>query len=172
MGPTLLPVDVSVKIVRVLSQITLVSDEVVASIDQHLAAILVQTLKVYLGIKNETLVPVLHELIVLYGLLCGRSAILRESCRWLPPPTVLERLCGLPQAYFMQKPQNSILLPTIIACCIDSVENSSFVATAVNRRVLVKFIQEMPLKGADIAAPHLRIPVERRDDLIRLFSDA
>jgi hypothetical protein len=170
MEPTLLAVDISVKTIRILSHITLLSDDVVASIDQHNAAMLVQTLKVFLAAKNTTLAPVLHELIVLYGLLCGRSAILRESCCWLPPPTVLDRLCQLPLNYFMHKTQSTILLPTIIACCIDSVENSSFVETAVNKRVLVKFIQEMPLTGADIAAPHLRIPVDRRNDLIALFS--
>jgi hypothetical protein len=170
MGPTLLPVEVCVRIVRVLSQLTLLSDEIVISIDHRKTAILVHTLKVFIGLENYILAPVLHELIVLYGLLCGRSGMVKESCCWLPPPTLLDGLCGLPLSYFTQKPENSILLPTILACCIDSVENSWLVETAVNHRLLVRFIQEMPVNGADIASPHLRVPLNRRMDLIRFFS--
>jgi hypothetical protein len=170
-SPQRFKVEVLVSAARVLSSLAVdFGAAVVAAVDEQLAASLVHDLKSLLASGGTALMPVTHELIVLFGLLCRWSPVFRESCRWLPPPALLTQLCNLPLAYFVQKEQAKILVPTIVACCLDTDENARIVLQLVSGILIAKFIREMTVADSGIGAPQHRIPVERRAELAQFFT--
>jgi hypothetical protein len=155
---------------RVLSSLAVdFGEAVVVAVDEQLAASLVHVLKTFLGNTNATLLPVTHELIILFGLLCRWSSVFRESCTWLPPPTLLAKLCELPLSYFVQKAQAAILVPTLVACCLDNEENARIVLGSVSGILIAKFVKGMETKDTGIAAPQHRIPRDRVAELVAVF---
>ena len=139
------------------------------AVDEQNVSTLVQVIKVFLGSNASQIVPVTHELIILFGILARQSPLVRESCCWFPPPTVLTRLCNLPMAYFIQEKLSNILLPTLIACCIDSETNTQLVCELVNGAMLVKYMENMKPIPGDISSPQYRIPESRKVEIIQMF---
>ena len=170
MDPEGCPVNTVVKVVKTVSVLAVCRPvPVKEAIDEQNVAALVQVMKVFLGSSAAQLVPVTHELIILFGILCRQSPMIRESCCWVPPPTVLARLCNLPMAYFIQEKLSNVLLPTLIACCIDSETNTQLVCESVNGAMLVKYMENMKSIPGDISSPQYRIPESRKLEIIQMF---
>ena len=170
MDPEGCPVNTVVKVVKTVSVLAVCRPvPVKEAIDEQNVAALVQVMKVFLGSNAAQLVPVTHELIILFGILCRQSPMIRESCCWVPPPTVLARLCNLPMAYFIQEKLSNVLLPTLIACCIDSETNTQLVCESVNGAMLIKYMENMKSIPGDISSPQYRIPESRKLEIIQMF---
>lgn len=62
-----------------------------------------------------------------------------------------------------------MLVPTLVACCIDSDENTRIVLESVNGIFSAKFVKAMDVDDTNVSAPHHRIPVEKVAEIVQLF---
>ncbi|OHT03675.1 hypothetical protein TRFO_28866 [Tritrichomonas foetus] len=112
-------------------------------------------------------VRVVHDMIVLIGLLASASPLVKEFC--LSKSKVLSTLCSLPLSYFIKPAESVIVIPTIVACCIDSQENIDFVKKNINGAFIVKFLEEMKNDSPEIYAPRFRIASDKVGSIIEAF---
>ena len=98
-----------------------------------------------------------RHLIVLFGLLCKQSNIIRESCVWPPEPSVLQLLCALPLEFFIKKDGAAILLPTIAAACFGNSANTKYVKKTINMTLLTKFLLRATPNQESISSIQYRI---------------
>jgi hypothetical protein len=135
-------------------------------IDRQNAAGLVQVMKSLIGTDS----PYSEDLIVLLGLICRWSETMREACVWVPVPTVLTKLCDMPLRYFIHERGAKILIPTIVACCLDNDVNMRFVNQSVNGALIAQFLDNWEVgRPCDTWAPELRVPKDGLDELTEKF---
>ena len=139
-------------------------------LDEQTASSALKVIKSILNHSNYSTSETSHELIVLFGLLCKYSNIMRESCFWGPLPTVLSLLCKLPLGYFIKKPLNDILIPTLISCCINSEINLNYILENINGTLILKYLQKEFIKNNDIFNPYYRINLNEINNFILKFS--
>jgi len=154
---------------RTLSLFTICFGEIVSSfIDDQIASTTNKFMRAFL---SSTKVPreLVHEIILLYGLLCHNSSTMMESCCWVPTPTVLSLLCTQPLVYFLKSPNSEVLIPTLIACCRDSPVNTSFVLQNVNGKILSKYLSKDLEEFSGVFAPLYRIRKEEIPKYITQF---
>ena len=101
-----------------------------------------------------------RHLIVLFGLLCKQSSIIKESCVWPPEPSVLQLLCALPLEFFIKKDGAAVLLPTIAAACYGNTANTKYVKKTINMTLLTKFLLRATPNQDSIASIQYRISPE------------
>lgn len=136
-------------------------------VDEQSSAALIKVMK-QLITNNSVLTD---DLIVLVGLICRWSETMRESCVWAPAPTLLSKLADRPLNYFIQKTEQTVLIPTLVACCIDSEVNQAYIQNTVNGLLIAKYLEStttLPVTN-DIRNPLMRIPKERIPEMITLF---
>lgn len=138
-------------------------------IDEDYAKSVANLLRTY-SLQKPQNSQILDELILLIGLLCKNSKLMKESVQWEPPtPTVLSILCGMQISYFIKPEQALVLIPTIVACCIDNNENYEFVKKNINGSFIVKFFQEVKEDPRNLFSSHFRVEKEKVSDVIELF---
>lgn len=95
---------------------------------------------------------------------------MKESVQWEPPaPTVLSTLCAMPICYIIKPEQALVLIPTIVACCIDNKENCEFVKKNINGAFIVKFFQDVKSDPKNLFSAYYRVEKEKVPDVIELF---
>lgn len=142
-----------------------------ALIDENIAAEVNSVMRAFLSGSSPTTAG--RQLIVLFGLLCKESSTVRESCLWLPAPTVLDLLCGLPLEFFIKKDGAAVLLPTIAACCYGNEENMKYILSSahVNGSLIAKFLtRATPIANSIISIEH-RVSPEAINALVERFSN-
>lgn len=170
MDKNIVSINILVSSVRVLSYCVVdFTDSIIPFLDEQIVGQLVLVMKAYIS-DIEQKAPIAHELIVLLGLICRHSSLMRESCCWSPSPTILSNLCDLPISYFLQKAESSILIPTLIACCIDSDENMHLIAKNIKLTMLSKYMETLQDNKGDICSPSYRIPTDRIKELKEKFN--
>ncbi|XP_065059584.1 S phase cyclin A-associated protein in the endoplasmic reticulum-like isoform X1 [Rhopilema esculentum] len=103
-------------------------------------------------------------------------------------PTILQQLCLLPFSYFSDPKLQTILLPTLIACCFESQENRITIEQEISCTLLSAFIEDniknvpkdadaikvlSPLSGEGLfsrAALHYRFPRLKYEEAAKFFS--
>ena len=113
-----------------------------------------------------------RHLIVLFGILCKESNIVRESCVWPPEPTVLQLLCALPLEFFIKKDGAAVLLPTIAALCNGNDANTKYVMENINTSLIVKFLNRAVPALDSILSISYRIKPEDVKRLINIMTTA
>ena len=113
---------------------------------------------------------ILNELIVLIGLAASASPLVKESS--LSKSNVLKTLCSMPLSHFIQPNDSIILIPTIIACCIDNEENTEFVKKNINGSFIINFIEGIKDDGNEIFSPKYRIDSTKIEQIVHSFTPA
>ena len=164
--------------------------------------------------------PLLHEIIVLIGLLANNSNELKESLhlslnlripKHPPPspprnvvrqqrnnqrnkkaqmpkpkpslvdpasmqyleepiPSLLSFLCKMPLNYFINPDESLVLIPTLVACCLDNPENTEYVKNNINGLFIVKFFQSYKEDPLNILSVQYRVPKNKVQSVIEIFS--
>lgn len=138
-------------------------------IDEDYAKNVANLLQTFYNQKPQN-IQIVNELILLIGLLCKNSKLMKESVQWEPPaPTVLSTLCAMPICYIIKPEQALVLIPTIVACCIDNKENCEFVKKNINGAFIVKFFQDVKSDPKNLFSAYYRVEKEKVPDVIELF---
>lgn len=138
-------------------------------IDENIAAEINSVMRAFLSSSAPCTAG--KHLIVLFGLLC-KSNTVKESCLWLPSPTVLDLLCGLPLEFFIKRDGAAVLLPTIAACCSGNEENLKYIMNSahVNESLVAKFLARATAIPNNILSIEHRVSKEDINVLIEKFS--
>ena len=138
-------------------------------IDEDYAKNVANLLRTFCSQKPQN-TQIVDELILLIGLLCKNSNLMKESVQWQPPtPTVLCILCEMPICYFIKPEQALVLIPTIVSCCVGNKENFEFVKKNINGAFIVKFFQDVKDDPRNLFSSHFRVEKEKVSDVIELF---
>lgn len=110
-----------------------------------------------------------NELILVFGLFASRNKYVQKSALYLPNPTLLSILCKLDYTFFINPVNSRIVIPTIIACCLDNEENLVFVKENLNSLFVTDFLDKVKTNERDRFAPSFRFPIEEIEKISGMF---
>ncbi|OHT15878.1 hypothetical protein TRFO_13715 [Tritrichomonas foetus] len=137
-------------------------------IDQEYSKTINKVFRVYFNEKPQN-IEIIHQLILLLGLLCRNSTIMKESVQALPIPNILTTLCKMPLNYFIKPAEAQVLIPTVVTCCIDNQNNTELVKNNINGLFILKFLQNINDDPDDLFSTYYRIPKDKIPLAIELF---
>lgn len=138
-------------------------------INQDYAKSIAKLLKFYYNDKDQN-PQIMDELIVLIGLLCKHSELMKESLQWLPQPTILSLLCQMPFNYLSSPDKSIVLIPTVAACCLGNDANLEFVRNNINGSFIIKFFSNTKDDPKSLFASQYRVPASEIPKVIQLFT--
>ena len=95
----------------------------------------------HLDTGPEDVRELLHEIILLIGYFASINTKNQKMMN-LGETSIIQRLCGLPFAYFTDKKYINVLFPTLIAICYEHKHNYSILQHEFSVDILIKYIKD------------------------------